>query len=422
MKIEELFHRLLGLGESWEVESCEYSEELNAFFIVVKETEKLWALERCPECGKDPVTCYDHVEPLRWRHLNVFNKESEIVCELPRGECGKCGHIYRVKPPWEGKSKHFTEEFEAFALTLMREMPVKKVGKIVGVSDMRLWRMLLAHVDAAHAKLEMDEVACIGADEMNRRKGHNYLTVFCDLVKKRVLFAAEGKDAGVWEEFMECLILHNGDPRAITQASIDMSVAYVKGIEENCRNAEIVFDKFHVISHACEGVDAVRRAESHLDESKREKLKKTMWLWRKNPENLGEKEQERLKRIDHVDLWTSKAYQMRVALQEIYKIEYRSVARRRFGSWCRWVRRAAKKAPGKVLESMVKVAEMIESHLEGVLAHWTAGITNAFLEGLNSLFSATKRKARGYRTTRYLTAMLYFVAGKLSIPSIIPGH
>ena len=34
--------------------------------------------------------------------------------------------MYRVTPPWEGRSKHFTQEFEAFALTLMREMPVKR--------------------------------------------------------------------------------------------------------------------------------------------------------------------------------------------------------------------------------------------------------------------------------------------------------
>lgn len=86
------------------------------------------------------------------------------------------------------------------------------------------------------------------------------------------------------------------------------------------------------------------------------------------------------------------------------------------------MRRAAKKAPGQVLEAMVKVAERIDTHLEGVLAYWTAKVTNAFLEGLNSLFSATKRKARGYRTTRYFKAMLYFVAGKLSIPTIIPSH
>ena len=40
----------------------------------------------------------------------------------------------------------------------------------------------------------------------------------------------------------------------------------------------------------------------------------------------------------------------------------------------------------------------------------------AFLEGLNSLFSATKRKDRGYRSSEYQVAMLYFVAGKLEIP------
>jgi hypothetical protein len=34
--------------------------------------------------------------------------------------------VYGVTPPWEGRSKYFTKEIEAFALTLAREMPVKK--------------------------------------------------------------------------------------------------------------------------------------------------------------------------------------------------------------------------------------------------------------------------------------------------------
>jgi len=65
---------------------------------------------------------------------------------------------------------------------------------------------------------------------------------------------------------------------------------------------------------------------------------------------------------------------------------------------------------------MRKAAQMVENHLEGILAHWKEGLTTAFMEGLNSLFSATKRKARGYRSTHYLKTMLYFVAGKLTIP------
>ena len=57
-----------------------------------------------------------------------------------------------------------------------------------------------------------------------------------------------------------------------------------------------------------------------------------------------------------------------------------------------------------------------ETHLAGILAHWKWGVTNAFMEGLNSVFSATKRKARGYRSTTHMTTMLYFVAGKLRFP------
>jgi hypothetical protein len=59
---------------------------------------------------------------------------------------------------------------------------------------------------------------------------------------------------------------------------------------------------------------------------------------------------------------------------------------------------------------------MVEGHLEGILAHWTRGQTNAFMEGFNSFFLTVKRKARGYRTVGYMTAMLYFVDGKLTLP------
>ncbi len=73
---------------------------------------------------------------------------------------------------------------------------------------------------------------------------------------------------------------------------------------------------------------------------------------------------------------------------------------------------------GSLFGSMVKLAQMIERHLAGILAHWKRGLTNAFMEGLNSVFSATKRKARGYRSTTHLITMLYFTAGKLRLPQL----
>ena len=75
---------------------------------------------------------------------------------------------------------------------------------------------------------------------------------------------------------------------------------------------------------------------------------------------------------------------------------------------------------GECLAPLAQVADTIEKHLEGILAHWTSGwLSTGFLEGLNSVFSAVKRKARGYRSREYMIAMLYFVAGKLNIPSVL---
>ena len=81
------------------------------------------------------------------------------------------------------------------------------------------------------------------------------------------------------------------------------------------------------------------------------------------------------------------------------------------------VRRVAQKHPSLLFHQMVKCAGMIERHLEGILAHCRNKTTNAFLEALNSVFSAAKQKARGFRSTDNLIAMLYFTAGKLRIPA-----
>jgi Transposase len=77
-------------------------------------------------------------------------------------------------------------------------------------------------------RTDWSEVVWVGADEMNRKKGHNYIMVFADLVNKRVLFGTEGKDASVWKRFAQEMQAHNGHPKAVTQVAIDMSPAFMK--------------------------------------------------------------------------------------------------------------------------------------------------------------------------------------------------
>ena len=113
---EKMFHSLLALGESWRIKQVEYVEKEGKVLIRVEETAALWPAEKCPHCGRATVRGYDHAPERRWRHLNVCQLQSEIVCALPRGECQACHKVSTVRAPWEGRSRGQTQEFEAFAL------------------------------------------------------------------------------------------------------------------------------------------------------------------------------------------------------------------------------------------------------------------------------------------------------------------
>lgn len=424
---ERAFERLLGLDDCWEVSAAEYeTEPTERFLLVVQETDRLWAGLHCPEatCGHPEIVCHDPSQARVWRHLDAFGKRTEIVCTPPRARCTACRHVWQVPLPWEGLGKHFTRDFEAFALTLMREMPMKKAGDILGENDTRRWRLLFKHSGKAYAELDLSDLIHVGADELTTRKGHRYLTVFADLVRRRVVFATEGKDHTTFRRFAEELLKHNGHPKAITAAAIDLSAAYQKGVRQELGNAPIVFDPFHVSALVSAAVDEVRRCEAASSPEKRTTLQGTVHTWRKNPENLTEKEQGCLDELDLKHLATGQAYLLRLELRDLYQRTVKPErARARLERWLRWVWTKCARL-GDCLDPMAKVAQTIEKHLEGILAHWTAGgwLSTGDLEALNSVFSAVKRKARGDRSSEHMIAMLYFVAGKLSLPSRCPRH
>lgn len=413
---EEMFEKLLGLDISWKILSVSYIESSKTVAIVVSETDWLWSNWSC--CEDDGrFSCYEHCDEIVWRHLNIFEYRCEIRCRVPRGKCSKCKKVVRAPIPWEGKSKHFTFGFEAFALTLARQMPINQVALTLGENDKRIWRVLNAYVQEAYKEESFGVVRIVGCDEMNVRKGHNYISVFADLQEKRVLFATAGKDSSTWDRFKEELPKHGGDPAEIESVSIDMSPAYQAGARNTCPGARLVFDKFHVMKLVGEAVNEVRNREIRSGCAAAKKaLKNTRYLWLKNPENLTQEQALHFERIDQSNLITAKAYQMRLTLQDIYRIEDEMFAHKKLIAWCRWVKLYARKHDW-IFRKMKTVSETIMKHLDGVLAHFKDRVTHAFMEGLNSVFSAVKRKARGFRNTNNLISVLYFVAGKLNLPA-----
>ena len=122
----------------------------------------------------------------------------------------------------------------------------------------------------------------MGVDEKVCRRSHNYVTLFADLGGARLVYATEGRSAGVLGEFREDLEAHGGSGAQIEELCMDMSPAYLKGARESFPEAEVTYDRFHVVKLLNEAVDAVRRRE----QKQRPELKRTRWMWLWNPERL----------------------------------------------------------------------------------------------------------------------------------------
>jgi transposase len=97
---------------------------------------------------------------------------------------------------------------------------------------------------------------------------------------------------------------HNGIAGNVTNFCCDMSSAFISGIESNFENADITFDRFHVMKLMNEAIDQVRRQEQAHNAS----LKRTRYIWLKNPENLTEKQMKELGSLKGMQLKTSRAY------------------------------------------------------------------------------------------------------------------
>ena len=138
-----------------------------------------------------------------------------------------------------------------------------------------LWRVLNAYVEEAHQSVDLFDLTQSALMNSVIERGIN-TSPSLPIWSKSVVYAVKGKDKSTWERFCEDPQRRNGHPHAITYVT-DMGLAYQSGVRENCRDAEIVFDKFHVMKLIGERVDDVRKAESaHGKTEAKKQLKKTL--------------------------------------------------------------------------------------------------------------------------------------------------
>jgi len=402
----KLFEAALGVSDPWFVREVDFNAQTKTLTIQID----FVAGSRFshPEvAGGHPV--HDTVTK-RYRHLNFFEHDCYLEVRTPRVKLPD-GRVALVEPDWAGKLSGFTLLFEAMVVALAQQMPFSAVARTVGESWHRVYAICERYVDLVVAELDLAGMTAAAVDETSYRRGHNYLTLVADADARKVVFVTEGKDAATVGKFAEHLREHNAAPEQIGVVSIDMSPAFIKGVGEHLPNARITFDKFHVVAHASAAVDKTRRIEQKTDPS----LKGLRWTLLKDRDGLPAAQRADLDALiaNVTTKRTARAWLYREQLRDILERKQINVVSAMLEQWCTNVMRSK-------VEPMKEVARMIRKHFDGIVAWTQTRQTNGFLEALNGLFQAAKRKARGYVSFKTMRTVTFLIAGKLDFSAINP--
>ncbi len=416
VQIEALFTSALGLQPPWAVRDVRLDTARHRidFDIECKQT-----LLACPACGASSQKVHDRLAR-SWRHLDFFQYEAWLHAQVPRVGCTACGKTTQLGVPWARDGSGFTLMFEALALTMCQDLPVRQAARAMRVRDKQLWRRIEHYVSEARRKQDMAQVRIVGIDETSLRRGQSYVTVVHDLDAKRLLFATDGRDHKTVEAFAQDLRDHGGQPTAIAHACMDMSAAYLKGVSAYLPNALISYDRFHVVKLAGEAMDEVRtqewkteqeRVQQALGDLTPKQRRCVLWGMRKNPAGWSATQTQAMHWLQRANLKTARAWRLKMALRQVFA-DARSHNRAEqaatdLKAWLSWARRSR-------LEPFKRLAATLKEHFDSVVRGMLDHRSNAFVEAMNGLMQQAKRAARGFRTAANFIAIAYLRLGKLT--------
>lgn len=402
----KLFEAALGIVEPWYIKTVDFDPTGKTLTIGVD----FIAGSRFSVPDVEGARSAHDTVIKRYRHLNFFQHECYLEVRVPRVRLPD-GGIRQVEPGWAGRLAGFTLLFEALILMLCREMPFAAVSRLVNLSWHQVTAICKRYVDLGLEQADFSEVKRLAADETSKARGHDYITLVADADARRVLFVTEGKDADTIKAFADDFVAHGGDPKKIESISIDMSPAFIKGVTEHLPQARITFDKFHVVAHANAAVDKMRRIEQRTDKE----LKGMRWKLLRDRDSLAPDARAELDAFvaQVATRRTARAWLYKEQLREILERKQVNVVRDMLQQWATNVMRSK-------VEPMKEVAKMIRNHLDGIVAWTQTRQTNGFLEAINGLFQAAKRKARGYTNFSTIRAVVFLLAGKLDFSKLNP--
>jgi len=394
----------LGLTEPWYVDKTVFDavEVAVRIYIGIRKTTAI----PCPVCGGATKRFgYEKKERI-WRHGDCMFYPCYVHCRRPKVLCADCG-TKQVNAPFERKNSRFTLLFEGYAMMILADAPIAKTSEWLRCDEKSLTKILRYWVNKAVDSMDLSEVIALAIDDTSFKRGHKYVTIIIDAIKRRVIDVENGREKTTITQFADKLTAKGGDPEKAKTVTSDMSKSYMPAIAENFPNAENIIDKFHVKKVLIDALDKVRKEEQKTIADKRG-LFQGRRLFMIPETKLSSEQAVKVAEMSKRYPLTGRAYRIVAGLDDFYSCRTVRDAEIAFDGLYSWMRRCR-------LKPMKDAAETLKRHKDNILAYFKDRLTNAICEGINSMIQAAKRKARGFHTFEGFAAMIYLVAGKLQL-------
>lgn len=366
--------------------------------------ERRTHVARCSRCGRFCGNFYDSKERVLrdydWGETPVY-----LVVQRVRVKCPTC-KIRVEKLTFADLRSPFTTRFQDYLVERASVMTRSDIAFFYDLSEDTIGRwewMALQMFQPTRNKLR--GLKQLRVDEIAKRKGHNYVTVISDAETNRVVWVGDGRKKDDLLPFFRMLGVRGC--LAIEAVCMDMSRSYIPAFENGCKNARIVFDRFHIVKHLNDALNKLRKSEKlKLTDEEKSLWRHSQRALGKNKENLTPKQRECLEWLLTKSPAIATAYYLKSQFSNIWKVRTLRGAK---SSLTRWLQRA-KKISHEGFEDFCK---MVERHRRGILNYHYYPLTNGPQEGLNNKFNVIRRRAYGFaRVDRYSLKILQASAKK----------
>jgi transposase len=349
----------------------------------------------CSGCGQHVAASLIHeVCEREVRDLPCFEYRTTVVVETYRVRCPRCGIRAERVAQLPSKSP-YSKRFEEAVGQACASAAARQVARQMGLAASTVRAIDLRCLERWDARRRQPPLRQMGVDEIYRGKKGKFLTVVCNLETGEPLwFGCERKKETLDDFFRSELV--SRQRKRIEAACVDMWEPFRMSIEQWAPQCKIVYDKFHIMQHANDAIDEVRKEEFFRQgPKKRGLIKGKRWLLLSRWKNLTEQHRGDLNRLFQLNRRVFKAYLLKESLERLWNYSYRGAMLNYLNKWMgqlKWQR----------LAPFEKLAGTLLKHVDGIANYCETKVRFGVVEAVNGNIRMLINRGRGYQNLRYL--------------------